>query len=409
MSSLQERLDAALLEKRELLALCSSAERTQSRMRGGTASNGCVNTTLTGTIPPTPHGVVRQERRHPISGTPASLASRALQQALEERAALLQLRAQRNALCGGAPSQQREAVEPSASASNGIPPSPTAFRLQEERQRLQLLQQASLEKLADVKALEQQRVELQAAVLAASRGEPINAKPAPSQSKLRASARPFTTSSTPALDGKGSERPAAISKTNSLAFVGHFRPEEQDATGAMWPFHVESTIALQLSRTVDSRIAASTAMPEPDSTLGFVLTRYDRISRKQRSNAGPGIDDREHLTTREWSGDCSLVPHHHVKNGSIEIDVTLRAHFRRNYHKVAPAGGGNSDNTAEPERGVEWQRQERSHEQRPHDETLLEPLVRGGRIFEQGHKIVVWGWGGHETVTLVSTATGQHE
>jgi hypothetical protein len=48
-------------------------------------------------------------------------------------------------------------------AADGVPPSPTAYRLEEERRRLRHLQQVSLEKLADVRALALQKAQLQEA------------------------------------------------------------------------------------------------------------------------------------------------------------------------------------------------------------------------------------------------------
>eukprot|EP01043_Picozoa_sp_COSAG02_P082586 COSAG02_NODE_20776_length_816_cov_0.900976_2_plen_135_part_01 len=132
--SLQERLDAALREKRELTALRND-QRLRRWLRGATASNA------------------RRGRFWPGRGQ--SLASTVLQQALQEKAALLELRAQRRALRA-----DQTAVDfrtyPSTNCmqpADGIPPSPTAFHLQEERQKLRILQQESLEKLAEVRAL----------------------------------------------------------------------------------------------------------------------------------------------------------------------------------------------------------------------------------------------------------------
>jgi hypothetical protein len=400
--SLQERLDAALREKRELTALRND-QRLRSWLRGGTASNA------------------RRGRRPERSQSerPTSLASAVLQQAMQEKAALLQLRAQRTALhtaaaAAAAAAEFRTDVSPSSvQAIAGVPPSPTAFRLQEERQRLHILQQESLEKLADVRELVRQKTELQAAARAP--GVRANVPSILSQSQLRPTAPPFAITSAVALEGCAQEPsaqstsrvvpPAAIDDPNQLTYVGSFRPEEQDASGAVWPFHIESTLTLELSRAADSTITTGMTTAVAGSMLGFLLTRRDRIRRKGRPNLVPGVG--EHVTTREWSGDCSLVPHHHVDNvpdgTTIEIDATLRARHRRNYHKAPltslPDGGPSEDQTR--------QRQQQDNEGReePYDETLKEPLVRGGRIIASGHKFVVWGWGGTETVTLISTGT----
>lgn len=383
--SLQERLDAALKEKRELTML-----RTDQRLRrwllGATASNAR-------------RGRFWSERSQ-------SLASTALQQALQEKAALLELRAQRHALRAeqAAADFRTYASTSSVQAADGVPPSPTAFRLQEERQRLRILQQQSVEKLAYVRALTREKAELQEAARAA--GIRTNVTYPPTQSQLRPTAPPFTISSASALDGcvlgTSAQSGAGVSSAatgdpNTLTYACSFRPEQQDATGAVWPFDIESTITLELSQGASSTITGTTAV-DTGSTLGFVLTRRDRIRHKGPSNVAPGVG--EHVTTREWSGDCSLVPHHHVDASdgmTIEIDATLRARHRRNYHKALPSSGAGEDKTRQ-------RRQQQHGEEEPYNERLKEPVVRGGRITASGHRFVVWGWGGDETVTLVSIA-----
>lgn len=82
----------------------------------------------------------------------------------------------------------------------------------------------------------------------------------------------------------------------------------------------------------------------------------------------------------------------------MEVDATLRARRRRNYHKPPQRSAADSTD-AEGASG-------RQQEEQQHDEVLAVPVVRGGRITASGTKFVVWGWGGDETVTLVATSSG---
>ena len=336
---------------------------------------------------------------------------------------MLQLRAQRRALkLAAAPQELRTEISRTSVAPDGVPPSPTAFRLEEERRRLQYLQQLSLEKLTDVRALALQKAELQAAAHSFLFRTRAASSAAP-QSRLRATAPPFTVSPTVAPGSNVQESLLSSTESgdnNTLTYVGSFRPEEYDATGAVWPFDVKSTVTLELSCAADKTLPTADATVWAGSALGFVLTRCDRISRKQQSLVDMGGG--EHVATREWSGDCSLVLHH-VENPSnsmtIEIDATFRARNRRNYHKPPPFASCTSRDGGDAEVMTTRHRHQHQHQhqhqqqlrdrgdEKPsvHDETLKEPLVRSGRIIATGHKFVVWGWGGNETVTLSSTST----
>jgi hypothetical protein len=409
--SLQARLDAALREQ-EFLTQLQHDHRTQRWLQGGTASSA---------------RRAQRQRRDPHWQPSTSLASTVLRQAQEERAALLQLQAERGAVLPG--DSHSEVGGPATTRSAGaVPPSPTSLRLYEERDRLRLLKQISEQKLAEVRALEQHKAELQAAARRAG-GDTDTALS--SRPQLRATAPTFETGADADAARQLREYPplsssAAATVTapavaaSTLTYVSSFRPEEQDTSGAPWPYHVESSLTLVLSDSLMTSSSSSGSGSGGDAelaedSLGFVLTRRDRIQRKQ---GDPQLADaeREHVTIREWIGDCSLIPDTSGwglaagagsaaaaggggGGGAVEVDATLRARRRRNYHR--PPQRSAADSTDAEGAGRQQEEQEQQH-----DEVFAVPVVRGGRITASGTKFVVWGWGGDETVTLVAASSG---